>query len=91
MSIARDDLESTVHFFENALHALENAQTRGRVIQIKFKADAMAMLAKRLSDSALHAEANMVSRITMERLLDFPEDETRPVANGSGNRVSVFC
>jgi hypothetical protein len=86
----RDDLESTTHFFENGLHALENAQSRGRLIQIKFKADAMASLAKRLSDVALRAEANMIGRIAAERLLDFPESETQSVAKGPGHRVSVF-
>jgi hypothetical protein len=84
----RDDLESTTHFFENALHALENAQSRGRLIQIKFKADAMSSLAKRLSDVALHAEANGL--IAAERLLDFPESETQSIAKVPGHRVSVF-
>jgi hypothetical protein len=88
---ARDDLESTIHFFENALLALENAQSRGRIVQIKFKADAMASLAKRLSDRALHAEADMIGRIAIERLLDFPEADTQSEANGTGPRVSVFC
>jgi hypothetical protein len=69
------DLPDT--FFEDAIEALEMAEGRTRVLEIKSNAHTMAELAKRVCDSALSAEANMIARLANERLTGMPEGEVQ--------------
>jgi hypothetical protein len=69
------DLPGT--FFEDAMEALEMAEGRARVLEIKSKAHTMAELARRVCDSALSAEANMIARLANERLTGMPEGEVQ--------------
>jgi hypothetical protein len=69
------DLPGT--FFEDAMGALEIAQGRARVLEIKSKAHSMAELARRVCDSALTAEANMIARLANEKLTGMPEGEVQ--------------
>jgi hypothetical protein len=85
------ELDFPGSFFEDAIEALENAQGRSRVLQIKLKAHSMAELAKRICDPALNAEANMVVRLAVERLTVLPEDEAEARRNGIELRTSGNC
>jgi hypothetical protein len=69
------DLPGT--FFEDAMEALEIAQGRARVLEIKSKAHSMAELARRVCDSALTAEANMIARLANEKLAGMRDGEVQ--------------
>ena len=70
-------LDSPGTFFEDAMEALEIAQGRARVLEIKSKAHSMAELARRVCDSALTAEANMIARLAYEKLTGMRDGEVQ--------------
>jgi microcystin degradation protein MlrC len=70
-------LDSPGTFFEDAMEALEIAQGRARVLEIKSKAHSMAELARRVCDSALTAEANMIARLANEKLTGMRDGEVQ--------------
>jgi hypothetical protein len=70
-------LDSPGTFFEDAMEALEIAQGRARVLEIKSKAHSMAELARRVCDSALTAEANMIARLANEKLTGMRDSEVQ--------------
>jgi hypothetical protein len=72
----------------DAIEALETAQGRDRVLEIKFKAQSMAELAKHVCGPALTAEANMIARLANERLTAMPEGEVRDRRIDLEHRVS---
>ena len=81
-------LDSPGTFFEDAIEALEIAQGRARVLEIRFKAETMVELAKRVCDPALSAEANMIARLANERLTEMPDGEARDQRIDLEQRVS---
>ncbi len=62
------DLDAPSTFFEDAIEALENTETRPRLREIEIKAHFMAALAKRLCDVALHAEAEKIVCLAREKM-----------------------
>jgi hypothetical protein len=69
------DFPST--FFEDAIEALENTETQARVREIEIKAHFMAALAERISDAALHAEAEKIARLAREKMALLRPDESK--------------
>ena len=59
------------------MEALEIAQGRARVLEIKSKAHSMAELARRVCNSALTAEANMIARLANEKLAGMRDGEVQ--------------
>jgi hypothetical protein len=62
-------------FFEDAIEALENAETRPRLREIEIKAHFMAALAERVCDTALHAEAQKIARLVREKMTILPSND----------------
>lgn len=69
------DLDFPSTFFEDAIEALENSETQPRLREIEIKAHFMAALADRISDPALHAEADKIARLAREKMTLLPPDE----------------
>jgi hypothetical protein len=71
------DLDFPSTFFEDAIEALENTETHRRLREIEIKAHFMAALADRISDPALHAEADKIARLAREKMTLLPPDESK--------------
>jgi hypothetical protein len=71
------DLDFPSTFFEDAIEALENTETQPRLREIEIKAHFMAALADRISDPALHAEADKIARLAREKMTLLQPDEPK--------------